>query len=90
MKQNSSNLASVVIAAGLSMASCGPSDFSPETLINTVRVMASRSSEPYAAPGDNVNLEVLAYDGRPQKNEPMKIYWLPFTCENPIGDAYYG
>jgi hypothetical protein len=76
--------------SGLSMASCGPSDFSPETLINTVRVMGSKASEPYASPGDNVDLEVLAYDGRPEKAEPMKIYWLPFTCENPASDAYYG
>jgi hypothetical protein len=75
---------------GLAMASCGPSDFSPETLINSVRVMASKASEPYAAPGDNVDLEVLAYDGRPEKAEPMKIYWLPFACENPAADAYYG
>jgi hypothetical protein len=75
---------------GLAMASCGPSDFSPETLINTVRVMGSKATEPYAAPGDNVDLEVLAYDGRPEKAEPMKIYWLPFNCENPLNDAYYG
>jgi hypothetical protein len=90
MKRSSSILASVLIATGLSMTSCGPSDFSPETLINTVRVMASQSNEPYALPGDTVNLQVLAYDGRPVKKEPMKIYWLPVSCENPVSDAYYG
>jgi hypothetical protein len=90
MNARSKKVLGAIAALGISMASCGPSDFSPETLINTVRVMASKSSEPYAAPGDNVNLEVLAYDGRPQKDEPMKIYWLPFTCENPANDAYYG
>ncbi|MEO8874831.1 MAG: hypothetical protein ABI461_04515, partial [Polyangiaceae bacterium] len=60
-------LAAIVSFSGLSMASCGPSDFDPETLINTVRIMGSKASEPYAAPGDTVDLEVLAYDGRPQK-----------------------
>ncbi|MGH7330698.1 MAG: hypothetical protein ACREJX_20295, partial [Polyangiaceae bacterium] len=73
-----------------SAASCGPSDFDPETLVESVRVLASAADEPYAQPGDTVNVHVLAYDGRPVKPAPMKIYWLPFACENPIGDAYYG
>ncbi len=73
-----------------SAASCGPSDFDPETLVESVRVLASSADEPYAKPGDTVNVHVLAYDGRPVKPAPMKLYWLPFACENPVGDAYYG
>ena len=88
--KRSSILALIVSFSGLSMASCGPSDFDPETLINSVRVMGSQASEPYAAPGDAVDLQVLAYDNRPQKSAPMKIYWLPVKCENPTNDAYYG
>ncbi len=78
-----------IVGATASM-SCGPSDFDPETLINTVRIMAAGADKPYAEPGDTVNLQVLAYDGRPQKPRPMKQYWLPLTCVNPVGDAYYG
>jgi len=72
------------------MMSCGPSDFDPQTLINTVRILASGADKPYAAPGDTVNLSLLAYDGRPVKAAPMKQYWLPLTCLNPVNDAYYG
>ena len=57
---------------GTMMMSCGPSDFDPQTLVNTVRILAAGADEPYAKPGDGVNLSLLAYDGRSQKPAPMK------------------
>ena len=79
----------VPLATGLSIVSCGAQDFDPQSLVHSVRVFATRSDKPYAAPGETVSLEVLAFDGRPDKRRPMKITWLPFVCENPVNDAYY-
>jgi hypothetical protein len=70
-------------------SSCSPAAFESQTIVDTVRIFASRASEPHAKPGDTVKLEVLAYDGRPNPPEPMTIYWLPIACVNPAGDAYY-
>ena len=82
--------AATALAAGAwASASCAPGGFRDETNIAGVRVMASQASPPYAHPGDPVSLDVLAADGRISKPEPMQVYWLPFVCENPVGDAYY-
>ncbi len=84
---------SVALTFGLvalgSGTSCAPSGFADPTQITTVRILASSADQPYAAPGADVNLQVLAYDGRTSKPEPMQIYWLPLVCENPTDDAYY-
>lgn len=83
-------------AAGAWGTSCGPSPFPDESLINSVRILATRADHPYAKPGDTVTLTVLATDQRPSKPEPMVIYWIPdpltgkLFCENPLNDAYYG
>jgi hypothetical protein len=77
------------VAGSLVSASCAPSGFADPTVVQTVRILASSADLPYAKPGDSVTLQVLAYDGRPSKPEPMTIYWLPFVCENPADDAYY-
>jgi len=76
----------IVLGSG---TSCAPSGFADPTQITTVRILASSADQPYAPPGTDVTLSVLAYDGRPSKPEPMQIYWLPFVCENPPDDAYY-
>jgi hypothetical protein len=75
-------------AAGVA---CGPSDFDPASLIESVRILASRSDKPYAPPGATIHSQVLAVDARPDAstNEPMVVYWLPFVCVNPPNDAYY-
>ncbi len=71
--------------------SCSPSSFQSETVIDTVRILASRASEPKAKPGDSVTVDVLAYDGRSVQPEKMNIFWLPpaLLCKNPKLDAYY-
>jgi hypothetical protein len=87
----SRSLGPVALAIGaLWSSSCAPGGFADSSGVSTVRVLASSADKPYAAPGDMVNLQLLAYDGRPTKSAPMTIYWLPFVCENPLDDAYFG
>jgi hypothetical protein len=82
-------LAAVALVAAA--IACGPADFDPSTKLNSVRILASRINDDkaYAKPGDSVEVEVLAFDGRAQKPRPMQIYWIPFPCVNPSGDLYY-
>lgn len=76
-------------ALGATSLSCGPADFDPSSKVTSIRVLATKVSHPYAAPGESVTIDLLAFDGRKSKPRPMKTYWLPFVCINPIGDAYY-
>jgi hypothetical protein len=88
----------LLFAGGAWLVSCGPSPFPDESLINSVRIFATRSDHPYAKPGEAVTLTVLAADERSPSpsQEPMVLYWLPdpltgkLFCENPLNDAYYG
>ena len=90
-------LASILGAAtlgGAVVVACGPSGFPDDNIISSVRILASRSDQPYANPGPTgvtVRSEVLAIDGRPDAsgNEPMRVFWLPFVCINPPNDAFY-
>ncbi len=84
-------LGSLSALLALSPTACGVGDFDPSTKVSTVRLLASRvnGDKAYAKPGDDVELEVLAFDGREQKPRPMQIYWIPFPCVNPRGDLYY-
>lgn len=78
-----------LLAGGLAASSCGLGDFDPASKLKTVRILATRADLPYAKPGDTVKLETLAYDARPDKSRPMKIFWIPLTCTNPKDDLYY-
>jgi hypothetical protein len=78
-----------VVAGAWTSSSCAPSGFADETVVATVRILASSADPAYAQPGSTVGLQVLAYDGRPTQPEPMQIFWLPFVCEDPTDDAYY-
>jgi hypothetical protein len=64
-------------------------DFEPASKVDSVRVLATRADKAYAAPGEQVTLDVLAFDGRPNQSEPMRTYWVPTPCVDPPGDAYY-
>jgi hypothetical protein len=68
---------------------CRSAQFDPASRVEAVRILATRADKPYAKPGDTVNLEVLAYDGRPQKPVPMNVWWVPIPCFNPPNDSYY-
>ncbi|HLK41662.1 MAG TPA: hypothetical protein VKU41_33165 [Polyangiaceae bacterium] len=85
----SSRVCPLVAAWGLCSSSCSPGGLADEATIGSVRILASEADKPYAHPGDRVHLQLLAFDGRPSKPAPMKLYWLPFVCDNPPDDAYY-
>ncbi len=70
---------------------CGPSGFESETVIDSVRVLATRvdGDKSYAQPGDTVTLETLTVDGRRTETPPAVTYWIPFVCEDPVDDLYY-
>lgn len=63
--------------------------FTPQSLIDSVRILAVRADQPYAPPGATVNLDLLAFDGRPTQPAPMVISWLTQPCFNPENDDYY-
>ena len=77
-----------VAVAMAAIAACG-TGFEPESLVDSVRILASQADHPYATPGQTVNLQVLAYDGRQIQPAPMKVWWLPVVCTNPKDDLYY-
>jgi len=84
----------IVALCAWTLSSCAPSGFQDASLVTSVRILASSADEPYARPGDTVNLTVLADDGRATPDggaplAPMTVYWLPFVCENPPNDAYF-
>ncbi len=88
--RHGATLAVLVLAWGSS--SCAPAGFAPESLLTSVRVLAASADKPYARPGDVVNVQVLAFDGRTadlRAANPMGVTWLPFVCKNPTNDAYY-
>ncbi len=78
-----------IVMAG-PLAACGGAGFDPISKIDSVRLFAAKADKPYAKPGEVVNLDVLAYDGRANPTRPMRHYFLPFTCLNPVNDAYLG
>lgn len=78
-----------VLGLGVVLAACLKVDFDPASVVNTVRVFATRADKPYAKPGETVQLEMLAHDGRADRSRPMKLYWIPLACINPPRDLYY-
>jgi hypothetical protein len=88
MKAGTSHMAGYM-ALYLASSGCNSVDFDLANQLTAVRVLAVRADKPYAAPGDTVTLNVLAYDGRPEKATPMRVFFFPVLCENPPSDAYY-
>ena len=91
MRRRAPLLLPLLLLGAPALGGCSPSDFDPAMLIESVRILASRSDQPYAKPGATVHSQVLAVDGRPDasSNEPMRVFWLPFVCVNPPNDAFY-
>jgi hypothetical protein len=67
---------------------CGD-NFEAPSVVDSVRIFATRADKPFAKPGDTVNLEVLAYDGRADRTRAMNLYWIPIPCVDPHKDLYY-
>jgi hypothetical protein len=81
-------LTGLIVLGAWGTSSCSPADFQSSTVIDTMRILASRASEPRAKPGDEVTLDVLAVDGR-NPGGTAQVFWLPVLCVNPANDAYY-
>ena len=79
----------VFIAAFLAVIGCG-SDFAPKNSVSAIRILAARADQPYARPGETVRVEGLVHDGRTAPAEPMRVFWFPAPCVDPIGLPYYG
>jgi hypothetical protein len=77
-----------VAGAAAGALGCG-NGVDPSSKLTGVRILATRADEPYARPGDVVNLAVLAYDARPSPTPPMRVAWVPTPCVNPPDDAYF-
>jgi hypothetical protein len=78
----------MILAMGLAGACSG--DLPAVSLVDSVRILATRADQPYAKPGETVTLQVLAADGRASRSRPMRVFWLPTVCMNPAGDDYFG
>ena len=81
-----------LVGGSLALAlACGPAGFQSSTVIDSVRILATRvdDDKAYAHPGDVVTLEALTVDGRKSPTPPAVTYWIPFRCENPQNDLYY-
>jgi hypothetical protein len=71
------------------LAACGSGAFEASSKVTSVRILATAVDQPYATPGTTVTLTTLAADGRIDPPTPMTLYWLPISCSDPQGDAYY-
>jgi hypothetical protein len=79
----------LVLALSVGALACTATDFDPGNKVQSVRILAARADKPYAVPSATVTLDVLAFDGRANKPQPMSVFWLPSPCFNPPNDAYY-
>lgn len=75
------------LALGAGLVGCGAS-FDPASELTGLRVLAVHKSQPYATPGEVVDLQLLWHDPRPDRPAPQ-VAWLAF-CENPPGDLFQG
>jgi hypothetical protein len=75
----------------LTTAACGGAGFDPPEKIKSLRILAVQKDKPYPKPGDEVNLKLLYWDGRPnaQSKPQASVQFFPLPCVNPLGDIYY-
>lgn len=72
---------------------CG-APFDEPSDVSELRILAVVADKPYAAPGDEVKLDMTYHDGLgasdPDAGErPVQITWIG-GCFNPTGDQYFG
>lgn len=73
-----------LVAPGI-LLGCGP-ELSPISRIETLRLMGIQKSEPFAQPGETVELTMLYEDTR---EEPRTVEtFFAFWCVNPPGDSF--
>lgn len=89
----------IVAVGAWTSSSCSPSGFSSQSLIQSVRILGASADQPFARPGERVNVTFFAFDGRSaadRSGAPLNLDWIPTTgpgevvpCVNPASDAYY-
>jgi hypothetical protein len=62
------------------------SDEPPANQVTGIRILATSADKPFAKPGESVTLSVLAVDGRATRTAPMRTFYLPTLCVNPLRD----
>lgn len=77
-----------IVAVVATSIACG-GDLPSASLVDGVRILATQADLPYAKPGERVSLQALAVDGRADRPQPMRVFWLPAPCMNPSGDDYF-
>ena len=78
----------LTILLALCVAGCGV-EFDPQSEVRSLRVLAVQKSAPYAAPGEDVELSMLWYDGSPKAPRNVQVAWIT-GCFNPPGDSFFG
>ncbi len=78
-----------LFAVALLALACNDEPYPNKSQVTSVRILAVRADLPYAHPGETVNLEALAVDGRARRDVPMRMFWFPVPCVNPPGGQYY-
>jgi hypothetical protein len=58
----------------------------PANQVTGIRILATSADKPFAKPGESVALSVLAVDGRATRTTPMRIFYVPTLCVNPLRD----
>lgn len=74
------------IFIGMSALACGTGYDAP-SLLRQLRVLAVQKDAPYAAPGQEVGLQMLWQDAREQAAQNVERVWIS-GCHNPPGDSY--
>lgn len=72
---------------GLLLLGCGP-DFDPPSELHALRVLGVQKDQPYAEPGQTVNLQMLWQDASALAPRPVSVAWSA-PCFDPPGDLYY-
>src|SRR4051812_7841256 len=75
----------VALSLFLSSAALGCSnDFDPGSRVTSLRVLAVHADQPFAAPGEKVSLDTLAFDPN-AGSRPVTWAWA--TCVNPAASS---
>jgi hypothetical protein len=72
-------------------SSCAPTSYVGSEILSSVRILATSADPAYAQPGQVVNVQMLAYDGRPAADRAdagMNLDWIA-GCKDPANDAYF-
>jgi hypothetical protein len=76
----------ITLVALMTFGAACANDFEQAHQVTGVRVLATQSDKPYAAPGESVTLQALAVDARSNASTRMRTLFFPAPCVNPERD----